>query len=125
MKKEILIVDDDIVTQNMLRTTLSNAGYSPFSTPSGREAIRLAKERSPSLIILDIMMPDMDGGEVADILRKDPKTKDIPIIFLSVLVSEQEEKSGKQKIAGSLMSKPYNRDRLLNEVRKYLAGPES
>jgi two-component system sensor histidine kinase/response regulator len=109
----------------MLKTTLSNAGYSPFSTPSGREAIKLAQERSPSLIILDILMPDMDGGEVADILRKDPQTRDIPIIFLSVLISEQEERTGRRKNAGSLLSKPYNRDKLLNEVRKYLAGPES
>jgi CheY-like chemotaxis protein len=125
MKKEILVVDDDIVTLNMLKTTLTNAGYAPFSTPSGKEAIKLAQERSPSLIILDILMPDMDGGEVADVLRKDPATQHIPIIFLSVLISEQEEKAGKLKNAASLLSKPYNRDKLLNEIRKYLAGPQS
>jgi two-component system sensor histidine kinase/response regulator len=125
MKKEILVVDDDIITQNMLKTTLTNAGYAPYSTPSGKEAIKLAQERSPSLIILDIMMPDMDGGEVADALRKDPRTKNIPIIFLSVLISEQEEKTRQRKDVMSFLSKPYNRDKLLNEIRKYLAGPQS
>lgn len=125
MKKEILVVDDDIVTQNMLKTTLANAGYAPFSTPSGKEAIKLARERLPSLVILDILMPDMDGGEVADVLRNDPRTKDIPIIFLSVLISEQEEKTGKRKNARSFLSKPYSRDKLLNEIRKYLAGPQT
>jgi len=125
MKKEILVVDDDIVTQNMLKTTLANAGYAPFSTPSGREAIKLAQERTPSLIILDILMPDMDGGEVADALRQDPRTKDIPIIFLSVLISEKEEKTGMRKDVGSFLSKPYNRNKLLNEIRRYLAGPQT
>jgi two-component system sensor histidine kinase/response regulator len=120
-----LVVDDDIVTQNMLKTTLSNAGYAPYSAPSGKEAIKLAQERSPSLIVLDIVLPDMDGGEVADVLRKNPKTKDIPIIFLSVLISEQEEKTGKRKDVVSFLSKPYNRDRLLNEVRRYFAGPQT
>ncbi len=125
MKKEILVVDDDIITQNMLKTTLTNAGYAPYSTPSGKEAIKLAQERSPSLIILDIMMPDMDGGEVADALRKDPRTKNIPIIFLSVLISEQEEKTRQRKDVTSSLAKPYNRVKLLNEIRKYLAGPQS
>jgi CheY-like chemotaxis protein len=119
-KKEILIVDDDIIAQNMLRTTLSGAGYSVAAASNGMEGIKLAAERQPSLIVLDIMMPDIDGGEVAEILRKDPKTVNIPIIFLSSLVSEEEEKTGGKKGIVSFLSKPYNREKLLNEVRKYL-----
>jgi CheY-like chemotaxis protein len=117
---EILIVDDDIITQNMIKTTLANAGYSPLVASNGMEAIKLAKERLPSIIILDIMMPGIDGGEVADILRKDPKTREIPIIFLSSLISKQEEKIGSKKDIVSFLSKPYNREMLLNEIRNYL-----
>jgi CheY-like chemotaxis protein len=117
---EILVVDDDLISRNMLKAALSKAGYSVVTASSGMEGIKLAVERLPNLIILDIMMPDIDGGEVAGILRKDPKTENIPIIFISVLISEEEEKSGGKKDIVSFLSKPYNREKLLNEVRKYL-----
>jgi len=119
-KNEILIVDDEIISQNMVRTALTNAGYSVVTASNGMEGIKLAMERLPNLIVLDIMMPDIDGGEVAEILRKDPKTMNIPIIFLSSLVSKEEEKTGGRKDIISFLSKPYNREKLLNEVRKYL-----
>jgi len=117
--KEILIAEDDIVTQNMLRTTLSNAGYHVFAASNGKEAVDLARKKLPGLIVLDIIMPEMDGGEVAEILRDDPKTKDIPIIFLSSLVTESEEKYRTKKDVTSFISKPYIREKLLNEVKKH------
>lgn len=119
---EVLIVDDDIITQNMLKTALGQAGYRFAVASTGREAIRLATERIPGVIILDIMMPDLDGGEVAEILRRSEKTKNIPIIFLSVLISKGEEKVGGKKDIVSFLSKPYNREMLLNEVRRYLSN---
>jgi CheY-like chemotaxis protein len=119
-RNEILVVDDDIIAQNMLRTTLSGAGYSVIIASNGMEGIKLATERLPNLVLLDIMLPDIDGGEVAEILRKDPKTMNIPIIFISALVSKEEEKTGGTKDIVSFLSKPYNREKLLNEVRRCL-----
>lgn len=119
-KKEVLIVDDDIVTQNMLRSALGNAGYACLIASSGKEALELAAGRLPGVIILDIMMPDMDGGEVADTLKKNPRTREIPIIFLSALISKEEEKTSGGKDPASFLSKPYNREGLLNQVRRYM-----
>jgi CheY-like chemotaxis protein len=119
-EKEILIVEDEIITQNMLKAALAKAGYAPIIAASGAEAIRLADERAPSLIILDIMLPDIDGGEVASLLKENPKTKAIPIIFLSALISEAEEKKTAKKGVVSFLSKPFNREELLNEIKKYL-----
>jgi CheY-like chemotaxis protein len=119
-RKNVLIVDDDIVTQNMLKTALGNAGYDYIVASNGREALELAAGKLPGVIILDIMMPGMDGGEVADVLKKNPRTKEIPIIFLSSLISKEEEKTGAKKDIVSFLAKPYNREMLLNEVRKYL-----
>jgi CheY-like chemotaxis protein len=119
-RKNVLIVDDDMVTQNMLKTALGNAGYGYIIASNGRDALELAAGNLPGVIILDIMMPDMDGGEVADVLKKNPRTKDIPIIFLSSLISKEEEKTGAKKDIVSFLSKPYNREMLLNEVRRYL-----
>jgi CheY-like chemotaxis protein len=121
--KEILIVDDDIITQNMLKTTLRNAGYAFAVASSGREAVELAAARLPGVIILDIMMPDMDGSEVAAILKKDSRTVGIPIIYLSSLIAQSDEKIGLKNDIVSFLSKPYSREMLLNEVRRYLSPP--
>jgi len=124
-KKKILIVDDDLISQNMLRATLGSAGYSVLTASSGGEGIELAGKELPGLIILDIMMPGMDGAGAAEILKRNPKTKNIPIMFLSSLVTEKEEKASEKKDAISFISKPYNREKLLNTVRKYFASDGS
>jgi len=118
--KEILIVDDDKVILRTLEKILLSAGYSVIPLSLGREAIRIAKERSPDLIILDIMMPDMDGGDVAFILKNNPETKNIPIVFLSSLVTKREEQSSSKKHGIYFIAKPFERDELLRQIRKYL-----
>jgi CheY-like chemotaxis protein len=116
---KILIIDDDIITQNMLRSTLSGAGYSVIAASDGDEGIEKALEHLPGLIILDIMMPGKDGGEVARLLKDNPKTAGIPLIFLSSLITEKDKRIGGKYDILSFLSKPFNRDELLNEVRKY------
>lgn len=117
--REILIVDDDFTTLKMLERLLIRAGYSVIPLSRGKEAIRIAKERSPDLVILDIMMPDMDGGEVANILKSEPATKNIPIIFLSSLIKKNEEKSSSQRDGICLISKPFEREELLRQIENY------
>ncbi len=119
-KKEILIVDDDRVILRTLEKILLKAGYSVIPLSLGREAVKIAKGRSPNLIILDIMMPDMDGGDVAHILKNDPKTRDIPIIFLSSLLTKREEQSSSRKYGIYFMSKPFEREELLKRIREYI-----
>ena len=115
-KKEILIVDDDRGILRTLEKILVEAGYSVTPHSSGKEAIKTARDKSPDLIILDIMMPDMDGGEVAQILKNDPETRDIPIIFLSALITENEEKSSSRKHGIILLSKPFESEKLIKLV---------
>ena len=119
MSQKILIIDDDIISQNMLRSALAQAGYSVLVASDGDEGIKKATEELPGLIILDIMMPGMDGGEVAVVLKNDPETNRIPIIFLSSLISEgsKRENSGRNSI--TYLPKPFKREELLNEVKKY------
>jgi CheY-like chemotaxis protein len=76
--KKILAIDDDPVIQCLLRTILSKAGDAVTTASSGSEGIELAEKELPALIILDIMMPDMEGSEVAIILKSDPKTEKHP-----------------------------------------------
>jgi CheY-like chemotaxis protein len=116
----ILVVDDDKITLRTLERILNQAGYTVIPLSLGREAIKIAKDRSPSLIILDIMMPDMDGGDVASVLKSDPETKNIPIIFLSSLVTKREEQSSSKEHGLYFMSKPFERDDLLKKIRNTL-----
>ena len=119
-QKTILVVDDDLVNLTILRSVISKAGYSVLTADNGTDAIKIARAQSPDLIILDIMMPDMDGTEVASALKQNPRTRKIPIIFLSSLISAEEERSSIKKDPVSYLSKPYNREKLLNEIRKYV-----
>jgi DNA-binding response OmpR family regulator len=121
---KILVIDDDIISQNMLRSTLNKAGYSVIMASNGDEGIEKAFELQPGLIILDIMMPGKDGGEVARLLKDNQKTAGIPVIFLSSLITEREKRVGGKYDILSFLSKPYNRDELLNEIKKYFLSKE-
>lgn len=112
-KKKILIVDDDKVILRTLENILLKEGYYVIPLSLGKEAIKVAKERLPDLIILDIMMPDMDGGDVAFELKNNPLTKNIPIIYQSSLVTKREEDSNSKKDGIYFTSKPIDRERLL------------
>ena len=120
MSQKILVIDDDMVTQNMLVSTLTKAGYSVIVASNGNLGLEAASSQLPGLIILDIIMPGKDGIEVASILKRDPKTDKIPIIFLSTLITERGKKSKSHDDSITYLSKPYNVDELLSEIRKYL-----
>jgi CheY-like chemotaxis protein len=117
--KKILIVDDDPVNLQMLRRIFNDNEYSVIQAAGGFEAVEVAKNDHPDLIILDIVMPDMDGGEVANILKKNPSTQKIPIIFLSSLIKKDEEKYSSTREGVYLMAKPFDRNDLLEKVKEY------
>ncbi|MFH0985147.1 MAG: response regulator [Candidatus Omnitrophota bacterium] len=121
-KKKILAVDDDAVTLKLLVQQLSAEGYEVFTAKNGSEALMLAKEKVPHLILLDIMMPDLDGGRVGQRLKEEPLTKNIPIVFLTSMLSKEEafEKGG--VIGGNVfIAKPYERKELLETIKKIIA----
>jgi CheY-like chemotaxis protein len=122
MARTILVIDDDIVTQNALKSTLTQAGYSVITAGSGQEGIEKASLEHPGLIILDIMMPGMDGSEVAGFLQMDPDTSAIPVIFLSSMIKEDQIRPHGTKGTITYLAKPYARDGLLNEVKKHFEG---
>lgn len=94
-KKRILLVDDDISFTRMLKLNLERSGvYDIHIENAGSRAVTTAKEFKPNLILLDVIMPEVDGGDVAALLKDDPALKDIPIVFLTALVSGEENASG-------------------------------
>lgn len=121
-KKKILAIDDDAVTLKLLKQHLSAGGYEVFTAENGVEGGMLAKTKMPNLILLDIMMPGSDGGDVWRNIKEDPQTKDIPIIFLTGILSKQEALDKGGVIGGKVfIAKPYGRKELLEAVTKNIA----
>lgn len=118
---KILVVDDEKDILTVLEKRLSGAGYFVIKADNGEDALRLAKDERPDLVLLDIVMPDMDGAQVAEALRNNPITKDIPIVFLTCLFTKEDEKMQGHKMGGNFfVAKPYNPQELLEEIRQRL-----
>ena len=95
MKKQILVVDDEPEFTNVLKLGLEALGYYHVREENdARDALAAAREFAPDLIVLDVMMPDVDGSEVAARVRADPVLKDTPVIFMTALVLREEAPAG-------------------------------
>ena len=122
--KTILTVDDEERVLQLINDILCTKGYDVLTAGSGKEAIRKSKKSLPDLIVMDIMMPDIDGAEAVKLLKEDPTTKDIPILFLSGIIMKEEGKSDMDINVGGdfyrALSKPFGADELLTAVGKLL-----
>jgi len=124
-KPKILIVDDIITNIQLLTTVLSVQGYQIYEAITGHEAIIKAQELIPDLILLDIMMPDMDGYEVAKGILQEPKTKGIPIIFITGLQTQEFINKGLKLGAVDYITKPFNTIELLSRVKTHVELKQS
>ncbi|HCI81085.1 MAG TPA: diguanylate cyclase response regulator [Ktedonobacter sp.] len=116
----ILVVEDDRTIAELLRETLEIEGYRTVNALSGEEAIRYALREMPQLILLDIMLPKMNGYEVIQQLRAHPKTVHIPIIALSARVTLADKVQAFELGADSYLTKPFDTDELLARIRSQL-----
>ncbi len=117
----LLIVDDVPANLSILGDLLHDAGYQVKAATSGRAALRYAtQEPRPALIVLDVMMPEMDGYQVLSALRQNPQTRDIPVIFLTALDNARDEERGFQHGAADYITKPIKPDVVLARVRSQL-----
>jgi len=122
ISKKILVVDDEIETLVYISKMLQRDQYEVISTTKGEEALGLAERLLPDLIILDMAMPDMDGGKVAAILSRKPSTANIPIIFLTGLLIKKEPILEKIRGKHYIMAKPVTSQELLTMVRNVLVS---
>lgn len=119
--KKILVVDDDKVFLKLVEYDLTKNGFDVITAPDGEMGVLLAKTQNPDLILLDINMPDLEGGDVVAMLEANPETQNIPIIFVTALLTKQEEDRRNNMMGKhSFFSKPYNLQRLLEEIDKYI-----
>lgn len=123
----ILIVDDEDMIRSLLRLTLVRAGYDVSEAENGREGLRIVREEEPDLVLLDVMMPGMDGFAVCEQIRQDPVVADIPVIMLSARKDPQSRRDSKRAGASNYLTKPWVPDELLWHVDQALksAGRQS
>lgn len=124
MNWSILVVDDEPLTRNLLRLMLEPAGYRVAGASDGFEALDMVKEIQPDIMILDVMMPAMDGITVCRKLRGEVETATLPIIMLSGKVHRDAIQEGLAAGANRYLAKPMSRTGLLQELRELLGGNE-
>lgn len=118
--RTILVIDDEPVNIQLLRRKLEWEGLEVLSARNGQEGLELAKAKTPDLILLDIMMPGMDGFEVCQKLREDENTKSIPVIFVTAQNSKQGKLEGLQAGAVDYITKPIDLDETTARIRAQL-----
>ncbi len=119
-KGKILIVEDDRDIAGMIEYNLREEGYEVLSAFNGEDGVKLAKEESPDLIILDIMLPIIDGFEACRILKKEQVTADIPVIILSAKSQETDKVVGLELGADDYITKPFSPRELIARIRAIL-----
>ena len=119
-RERILVVDDEEDTRELLRALLESEGYAVTTAADGEAALARVQETRPDLILLDIMMPEMDGLEVCDHLRFDPATRDVPIIFLTAKQDPVTQSRASILDAYAYIEKPFSPEALLAEIRNCL-----
>jgi len=120
MKIRILVVDDEPDVLDLVTYNLGQAGFQTDTAADGAEALRKARSTTPDLILLDLMLPEMDGLEVCKLLRRDAKTSAIPIIMLTARASEIDRIVGLELGAADYVPKPFSPRELVLRVKKRL-----
>jgi DNA-binding response OmpR family regulator len=118
---KILIAEDERDIRDLITYTLQFAGYEVVSAGDGEEAVQLALQEMPDLVLLDVRMPRMTGYEACKAIKADEKTKGIPVVFLSAKGQEAEVQAGIQAGAVEYMVKPFSPDQLTARVQVVLA----
>ena len=120
VKKKLLVVDDEKELVDLLRIRLEMNGYEVVTAYDGQEGLEKAKAEKPDLIILDLMLPKMDGYKVCALLKKDNRFNHIPIILFTAKAQEADIKLGQEVGAEGYLTKPYIPETLLAEIRRLL-----
>ena len=119
-KKKILLVEDEKVLIETVTLRLEAAGYEVIPAYDGREGLEKAKREKPDLIILDLMLPKMDGYKVCGLLKADTRYNKIPIIMFTARAQESDKKMGQEVGADAYITKPFEPQLLLEKIRELL-----
>jgi DNA-binding response OmpR family regulator len=118
--KKILVVDDEVDLVKTLRFSLETEGYTVLASYNGEDALNQARKENPDLVLLDIMLPKLDGYKVCRLLKFDERYKHIPILMLSAKTQEKDKIIGMETGADEYITKPFDMDELIGKIKAYL-----
>ena len=118
--KKILIVDDEPDLVETVRFPLEEEGYLVLVSYNGEDALHKARKENPDLIVLDIMLPKLDGYKVCRLLKFDERYKHIPILMLTARTQEKDKNLGRETGADEYITKPFDIDELVEKIKTYL-----
>lgn len=119
---DVLVVEDDPEINELIGAYVELAGYHCRRVGRGNDAIAAAQQQCPSLVVLDVMLPDLDGFEICKRLRADPRTAGVPIVMLTALDQEDMRRRACQCGATEYLTKPFDPDRLLDTIQRRMNG---
>ncbi len=114
----VLIIDDDPFIIKVVRVMLKVHGMEVFEAPNGTQGLAATKELLPDVVLLDIMMPDLNGFEVCKAIRLDDETREIPIIFVSAVTAPEQIKKGLSLGAQGYLTKPFETDGIVSKIQE-------
>lgn len=120
MKPKILVVDDELDALEVLGFKLREAGFTPIFATDGLKALAAVRAEKPDLVVLDLMLPELDGLEVCKLMRRDPATAGIPVLMLTAKAAEMDRVVGLELGADDYVTKPYSPRELVLRIRKLL-----
>jgi len=120
-QKKILVVDDEVDLVETIRFPLEMEGFNVLVSYNGEDALNQARKEKPDLILLDLMLPKLDGYKVCRLLKFDERYKDIPILMLTAKTQEKDKLLGKETGANEYITKPFDIDELMKKVKVYLS----
>lgn len=119
-KGYILVIEDNLDNYELVRTILELAGYDTFQAINGRDGVNAARKQKPDLILMDMALPEMDGWDATERIRKHPETKDIPMIALTVHTLTLDRKRALDAGVNAYISKPFDAAQFLQVVESTL-----
>jgi DNA-binding response OmpR family regulator len=119
-QKKILVVDDEVDLVETIRFPLESEGFTVLVSYNGEDALNQARKENPDLILLDIMLPKLDGYKVCRLLKFDERYRNIPILMLTAKTQEKDKTIGMETGADEYITKPFDIDELLEKVKSYL-----
>ena len=122
MRRKILVVEDDPDQLELVRFTLEKAGFAIGTAANGSDALVKIRSIAPDLIVLDLMLPGLNGFDICETLRKNPATASVPIVILTGLCSQFGRLAGLESGANEFLTKPFNAEELVSKVDKLLQG---
>jgi len=125
MRRKILVVDDNAELLDLICFNLKKAGFATGTARDGVEALKKARTLAPDLILLDLMLPELDGFAVCEILRHDPATASIPVMMITALNSELSRFAGMEAGANDYVTKPFSPRDLVSRVEHLILKNET